>query len=96
MGVNSRHSTLDSRPSVELHIEELVLHGFAPGDRHRIAAAVELELTRLFSEQPMPAALEKGISLDRIDGGAFQMAGKTKPASVGAQIAGAIHGGLIK
>ena len=26
--------------NVELHIEELVLHGFAPGDRHRIGEAV--------------------------------------------------------
>jgi hypothetical protein len=35
------------RPSINLHIEELVLHGFAPGDRHRISEAVEQELTRL-------------------------------------------------
>jgi len=27
---------MNPRPSINLHIEELVLHGFAPGDRHRI------------------------------------------------------------
>ena len=32
---------------IELHIEELVLHGFAARDRQRIAAAVQLELSRL-------------------------------------------------
>jgi len=64
-----------------------VLHHFAPGDRHRIADAVEFELTRLFSEQPMPAILEKDTSLDRIDGGPFQVVDKANPASVGAQIA---------
>ena len=37
--------------NLNLHIEELVLHGFAPGDRYRIGEAVQQELTRLFAEQ---------------------------------------------
>ena len=80
------------RPSVHLHIEELVLHGFAPGDRHRISEAVEQELTRLISGQPLSAS--KNISLDRMDGGSFQMSKDAPPARVGEQIAGALHGGL--
>ena len=42
---------------IELHIEELVLHGFAPGDRHPIGDAVEHELIRLFAEQGLPSLL---------------------------------------
>lgn len=87
-------STFNAQPSVELRIEELVLHGFAPGDRHRIAGAIEGELTRLFAEQPLPAVLKRNNSVDRIDGGAFHVAINMKPARIGEQIAGAVHGGL--
>ena len=36
-------------PTVSLHIETLVLDGFAPGDRYRIGAAMQRELERLVS-----------------------------------------------
>src|SRR5258708_7973370 len=36
--------------NINLHIEELVLHGFAPGDRYTIADPVERELSRLLTE----------------------------------------------
>jgi hypothetical protein len=77
---------------IHLHIEELVLHGFAPGDRHHIGAAVEQELSRLMAEQPL--AVGKNMSLAQLDGGSFQVKNAARPASVGGQIAGAIHGGI--
>jgi len=80
--------------SIRLHIEELVLNGFAPGDRQRIGAAVEQELVRLLAERPLPAALAQGRPRERVDGGSFRLATGAKPGAVGAQIAGAIHGGL--
>ena len=83
---------MKSHSDIHLHIEELVLHGFAPGDRHQIAEAVEQELVRLIAQQPLSA--QKNISLERIDGGSFQMKSDARPASVGEQIAGAVHGGL--
>ena len=46
--------------NIELHIEELVLHGFEPGDRHRIGEAIERELARLFAEQGTPPSLAQG------------------------------------
>ena len=80
--------------SIHLHIEELVLHGFAPGDRHRISEAVEQELTRLISERPVFCNTRKNISRDHVDGGNFQMANPARPNAVGAQIAGAVMGGI--
>jgi hypothetical protein len=80
------------QPDIHLHIEELVLQGFAPGDRHQIAEAVEQELARLIAEQPLSS--QKNVSLDRIDGGSFQLKNNARPAIVGEQIAGAIRGGL--
>lgn len=78
------------RPAINLHIEELVLYGFAPGDRHGIGEAVEQELTRLFASE----LLTRHESVERVDGGTFRVPSGAKPAAVGAQIAGAIHGGL--
>ncbi len=85
---------MKSPPSIRLHVENLVLHGFAPGDRHSIGAAVEQELARLLAEQPLPATLARSRTRERVDGGSFRLANGAKPGAVGAQIAGAIHGGL--
>lgn len=49
--MNIPQSAIRSPQSVNLHIEELVLHGFAPHDRHRIGDAVERELLRLLTER---------------------------------------------
>jgi hypothetical protein len=85
---------MNSQPSIHLHIEALVLDGFAPGDRHDIAAAVEAELIRLMSAPAVSAGLSANLSRDRIDGGSFRLAKAAKPAAVGVQIAGAVYGGI--
>jgi hypothetical protein len=91
---NSKSEIRSQKSEINLHIAELVLHGFAPGDRHRISEAVQQELTRLISEQTISLASLKSISRDKVDGGAFHMANAAKPAAVGAQIAGAVLGGI--
>lgn len=87
--------TEPSRPdAIDLHIEELVLHGFAPGDRQRIGAAITAELRRLLAERGLPAALAGSASIDRLDGGAYQAAPGATPEAVGAQVAQAVYRGL--
>lgn len=80
--------------NVELHIEELVLHGFAHGDRYRIGEAVEQELTRLLADRGVPESLERGGELASVDGGAFEVAPGSRADVVGAQVAKAVYGGL--
>jgi hypothetical protein len=46
---------MNPRPTYEVHIEELVLHGIAPGDEYAIRDAVEGEITRLLSGHGAPA-----------------------------------------
>jgi len=88
------------RRDATLHIEELVLHGFAPGDRYSIADAVEQELSRLlvehFAEQGDSSRLSLNSEVARVDAGAFRVEPHAKPNSVGTQIAQAVHGGLTK
>lgn len=81
------------RANLELHIEELILHGFPPGRRGVIAAAIEQELTRLFAEQGVPAALAQAGAIPRLDGGSFETAAGAMPADIGRQVAQAIYGG---
>lgn len=82
------------RANLELHIEELVLHGFAPGDRHRIGDAVERELSRLFAEHGLPPNFETGFESPRLDAGSFNFAPGSKPEAIGAEVARALYGGL--
>jgi len=79
---------------IEIHIDELVLYGFAPADRWRIGQAIEHALTRLFAEQGLPPALAMGGELARIDGGAFHVTTGTAAEGLGAQVAQAVYGGL--
>jgi hypothetical protein len=83
------------RPAnIELHIEELVLHGFAPGDRYGIGEAVERELQRLFAEQGALPRLAQDGEVAHLDGGAFEVARGARAETIGAQIAQTLHGGL--
>ena len=80
--------------NIELNIEELVLHGFSPGDRYGIGEAVEQELTRLLADRGVPKSLERDREIANMDGGAFEVATGSRAQVVGAQVAKAVYGGL--
>lgn len=82
------------KPDIELQIEELMLHGFAPGDRYRIGDAMKRELARLFAEQGTPPSLAQEREVARLDGGAFEMKPDSKAEAIGVQVAQAVYGGL--
>jgi len=81
-------------PNLQLHIEELVLHGFAMGDRHAISAALQQELTRLFTEQGIPPNLSQGGRVPQLNGGTVAIAPGTRPELVGSQIAQSLYNGI--
>ncbi|MGH8072133.1 MAG: hypothetical protein ACRERE_44260 [Candidatus Entotheonellia bacterium] len=80
--------------NIELHIDELVLHGFAQGDRVPIGEAVRHELTRLLMEQGIPQRLGRGAEAAELDGGAIHINHGAKPEMVGKQVAAAVYGRL--
>jgi hypothetical protein len=82
-------------PDIDLHVDEVVLHGVAPGDRHRVGQAIGDELTRLLTVDGLSPALTRGVEVDHIDAGAFRQP-TTGPAAVGAQIARTVHCGLMR
>ena len=85
----------------ELHIEELVLDGFdnpsaSPGqglNSADVRAAVQRELTRLFSEKGVPPSLSRGRHVMHLDGGTFDVT-PDGPGAIGNQVAQALYGGF--
>ena len=77
---------------IDLHIEELVLHGFDPRDRHAIADAVQQELTRLVAERGL-SAVNGPAEVARLDGGTIEL-NATRGSVAGAPIAQAVHSTL--
>jgi hypothetical protein len=80
---------------VEIEIEELSLHGFAPADRFRIANAIELELTRLMTERRMERPAGSRTRMAKLDAGSIRVAPHTNVEGIARQAARAIHGGLV-
>jgi len=82
--------------NVELHIEELVLHGFAPEDSHPIAEAMEAELERLFAVSGVPPSLARGGDLAELYGGPFAAMPDTGANAVGTAVARAVYEGFAQ
>ncbi len=82
--------------NVELLIEELVLHGFPPGNHDRIGETVERELSRLFTERGVPPSLARSTEAPRLDAGAFRMNPDLGAEVAGEQIARSLYGGMAR
>jgi len=82
--------------SIELHIEELVLYGFAPGDRHTIGDALEDDLARLLNEGGIPNSLRSQNTIGEIQGGTFKATQNARPTAIGRQIARAVYQGFSR
>jgi len=92
--MNAPASTRGLGPCVELHIGELVLHGFSPGDRHPIREAMQTELERLFAERGLPHAWTGDSERPQLDGGEFRLTAHPRAETVGRQIAESLFSSL--
>jgi len=82
------------RRKIVLRIEELVLHGFPPGDRHRLGDAATRELAHLFAEHGVPPTLEESGEIRSLSGGSFEARAELGAERIGIQVARAVYGGL--
>lgn len=76
--------------AVELHVEELLLQGFASRDRHQIADAMQQELGCLFLRLGPPTPIPGGEAA-AIDAGSFRVGIGEGPTAVGVQAANAVY-----
>jgi hypothetical protein len=91
-----RRSALNPQPSIELHIEELVLHGLplTSSQGPMVQAAVEAELARLLTEQGLSRS--SGSAVPHLSAGSIQLTKDNQPAHLGHQIAQSVYGGLTR
>jgi hypothetical protein len=75
---------------IELHIEELVLDGFDPRDRYRIADELQRALTHALSEPHENNIEPRAREVDRLDAGSVTLQKNASARHVGTQVAGAI------
>lgn len=74
--------------AVEVHIEELVLHGFPPADRIAIGNAVQVELGRLIAERGLAAT---PAFAHRLNSGTFRVAAGASAGGIGRQVAQSVY-----
>jgi hypothetical protein len=84
------------QPSVDLHINELVLNGFAAADRHAIGDAVERELARLFAERGIPQSIRDEIEIADIRADAIALERGLDAETIGSKLAKALYGELSR
>lgn len=78
---------------IEIHIDELVLHGFSRADAPAIGDAVKREISRLIELRGISPGLD---NTDSIDAGKFLTAPGTEPAKVGSQVGRSVYKGLTR
>jgi hypothetical protein len=79
--------------TVELHINELILHGFSHHDRYSIGESLQSELTRLFTDQGIPPSLLTGGNIELMNAGSFELPAGRK-FSAGHNVAHSVYKGL--
>jgi len=77
--------------TIEVYIDKLVLHGFAPHQRQDIAAAVEAELTRLLTERGIPNTLQSGGNIPVMNAANFSVNKNFKGKTIGSKIANSVY-----
>lgn len=78
---------------IEVVIEELVLHGFAPAEGAAVGDAVRAELARLLAAQGLSMAAQD-VEVARLNAGSFQLQPGAGPQAAGAGIARSLHTSL--
>ena len=78
---------------IEIHIDELVLHGVAPAGRRAVVDALQLELEALVARHGVEALLSRPEGSAQQSAGPITLAPGAGPAQLGAQIARTVHRG---
>ena len=81
---------------VVLHVERLVLNGFAAGDQAAVAAGLQHELQRLLAERAATGPWTNGVDLPRLRVGNVQVRAGMSAGDIGTQAARGIGHGLAR
>jgi hypothetical protein len=94
--VQAKNSVPQSPSALNLHIENLVLRGFASVNRQQIGRGMERELVRLFQDHGVPRSLASSTAVEVLDGGALKIGSATGHEAIGRELARAIYRALTE
>ena len=80
---------------IELVIDELVLHGFDPRQRHAIGDAVEARLRQLAADHVRELSGHRPMDVERLDAGSFGWPMRAPAGETGAGIATSVFGAVL-
>jgi hypothetical protein len=86
----------ETEMTVRVYIDRLILDGL-PVTHHQgplVQAAVEAELTRLFTVNGLAENLQTGVAAPSVRANAIQLTSENSPARLGTQIAGSVYSGI--
>ncbi|MCP3137410.1 hypothetical protein [Pyxidicoccus xibeiensis] len=85
---------MDVKPQdIEIHIEELVLHGVDVADRHAVAEALQRELQTLVASEGLQTLLASPERFERYSPAPITVTPGMKSEQLGTQLARTLHGG---
>ena len=100
MGLMNQFEAFDSgtpsllRPTIELHIDELVLDGFDMSSGARIGAAMQRELSRLIFAGDLAQLATNPLDIEALNAGSFYLERDARPNYIGRQLAQRVYGQL--
>jgi hypothetical protein len=93
--VLSRHGNVNRMPpTIELHIETLVIPGPWRTQREGLTSALQQELTELLSQGGVPLASLENWEIEKVRGGVIRLPSGSSRGVFGEQVARAIYEGL--
>lgn len=78
---------------IRIHVDRLILEGL-PVTSHQgplVQAAMEAELTRLFTDSDFTAGLQSSVAVPNLQANAIQLSATNTPTQMGNQIAGSVY-----
>jgi hypothetical protein len=82
------------KPSLELHIEQMVLHGFPRLDSRKLREVVQQQLTTLLNQSTDAVSVLRAARILKLDGGVFRSAPGAGVEDIGTRIARKVYGCL--
>jgi hypothetical protein len=79
---------------IHINIEEIILEGFSPSEKYRIAEAIRTELTRLVQVRGLPAAFNQNGEIQNLPAQTIHLTRNQTAPDIGSKVAQSIYGGL--
>jgi hypothetical protein len=96
MEMIGRPEQAPSVPQVSVHIDRILLVGINPRDRAAVSAAVESEMTRLFTEREWTDQPSASATTEKLDAGVLRHSDVTRDGELGAKIGSAVYRGITR